>query len=58
MVRVCGWCNRFDAAGEWVELEDALPRLRLLEYPDARMLTHGICEACLTRMTGALEAVG
>jgi len=54
MIRVCGWCSRFDAEGEWMELEDALPRLRLLEYPDTRMLTHGICDACLEWMTGAL----
>lgn len=57
VVRVCGWCNRFDADGEWVEVEDALPRLRLLEYPDARMLTHGICDDCLTTMTAELAAV-
>lgn len=57
-VRICSWCNRFHAAGEWMEVEEALPRLRLLEYPDVRMLTHGICEDCLEKMTGELAAIG
>lgn len=57
LIRVCGWCNRLDAAGEWVEVEEALPRLRLLEYPDGRMLTHGICEDCLVKMTAELVAM-
>jgi len=40
--------------------EDAreLPHLRVLEYPDVRMLTHGICEDCLVKMTGELAAIG
>lgn len=58
MLRMCGWCNRMDADGEWLEVEVALPRLRLLEYPDVRMLTHGICETCLVKMTEELAAVG
>ncbi len=57
-IRVCGWCNRFDVAGAWLEMEDALPRLQLMEYPDARMMTHGICEDCLEQMTGALASEG
>lgn len=50
LVRVCGWCNRFFADGEWREMEDAFPRLKLLEYPEQQMLTHGMCEGCYERM--------
>lgn len=60
-VRVCGWCNRFFADGEWREMEDAFPRLRLLEYPEQQQLTHGMCESCYERMVGELtesEGVG
>ena len=39
-------------------VEEALPQLRLLEYPDVRLLTHGICEDCLEKMTGELAAIG
>jgi hypothetical protein len=56
VVRVCGWCNRFYAGGEWRELEDAFPRLRLLEYPEQHLLTHGMCEGCYDRMVGELSA--
>ena len=58
LLRVCGWCNRVDAHGEWVELEVALVRLRLMEYPEARMMTHGICGACSEKMLRELELVG
>lgn len=50
LLRVCGWCNRVDVHGEWMELEDAVPRLKLMEFPEARMITHGICESCLKTM--------
>jgi hypothetical protein len=56
LVRVCGWCNRFFADGEWREMEEAFPRLRLLEYPEQQQLTHGMCERCFERMVGELVA--
>lgn len=52
--RACGWCNRLDVEGEWLEIEEALPRLRLLERPSAP-LTHGICEECLARVLESLK---
>jgi hypothetical protein len=57
MIRMCGWCNRIDVAGEWLEVEQAMPRLPLMEYPAQSMLTHGICEVCLARMTAEVEAL-
>ncbi len=56
LVRVCGWCNRFYADGAWREMEEAFPRLRLLEHPERQMLTHGMCEQCFERMVGDLSA--
>lgn len=53
--RACGWCNRLDVEGTWMEIEDALPRLRLLERASPPAVTHGICEDCLARMTDELE---
>lgn len=55
LLRVCGWCNRVDAHGEWMELEHAVPRLRLMEFPEARMITHGMCEQCAEQMMGEIE---
>lgn len=53
--RVCGWCNRLDVNGTWMEIEEALPRLQLLERPSAPTLTHGMCEDCVARMMTDLE---
>lgn len=53
--RVCGWCNRLDVDGRWMEIEDAVPRLRLMEQSAAPMLTHGMCEDCVARMMTELE---
>ena len=58
LLRVCGWCNRVDAHGEWVELEVALVRLRLMEYPETQMITHGMCGECPAKMMRELEVVG
>ena len=46
LLRVCSWCCRIDAGGEWVEVEEAITRLQLLEQPLLPMITHGICESC------------
>ncbi len=55
MQRVCGWCNRFDVAGAWMEIEEALPQLRLMEHPNPPKVTHGICESCFEKMTTELR---
>lgn len=52
---MCGWCNRVDAGGAWVEIEEALPRLRLLEYATPPKVTHGMCEGCLETMKAQLR---
>jgi hypothetical protein len=43
---MCGWCDRFEVDGEWVEVEEAARRLRLFERPELPALTHGICPDC------------
>jgi hypothetical protein len=43
---MCGWCDRFEVDGEWVEVEEAARRLALFERPELPALTHGICPDC------------
>lgn len=54
-VRVCAWCQRV-AVGpeEWLEVEDAVNRLGLLQAESLPALTHGMCQACGTRITQIL----
>lgn len=54
--RACGWCNRLEVDGEWMEVEDAMQRLRLLEHAAPPTVTHGMCEDCLARMLAELDA--
>ena len=43
-IRCCSWCKRFDVGG-WVEVEEAVERLGLLEQ-DTRPVTHAMCAEC------------
>jgi hypothetical protein len=55
--RMCGWCNRLDVGGAWMEIEEALPRLRMMERESPPMITHGICESCLETMEAELAGM-
>jgi hypothetical protein len=46
MLEICGWCDRFEVDGEWVEVEEAAKRLELFNKPELPALSHGICPDC------------
>jgi len=43
---MCGWCDRFEVDGEWVEVEEAARRLELFNRPELPALSHSICPDC------------
>jgi hypothetical protein len=43
---MCGWCDRFEVDGEWVEVEEAARRLELFDRPELPALSHGVCPNC------------
>jgi hypothetical protein len=43
---MCGWCDRFEVDGEWVEVEEAARRLDLFNRSELPALDHGICPDC------------
>lgn len=45
-VEMCGWCDRFEVEGEWVEVEEAARLLDLFNRDRLPALSHGICPAC------------
>jgi hypothetical protein len=53
-VRICGWCKRFPIDLEWLEAEDAVPRLGLMSGGMTPLLTHGICPDCEARINDEL----
>jgi len=46
LLTMCGWCDRFEVEGEWVEVEEAVRRLDLFDRPEMPALSHGICPEC------------
>ena len=42
----CSWCRKVYVGGRWVEVEQAVEKLRLFERPELPFLSHGICPAC------------
>lgn len=53
MLEMCGWCDRFEVAGEWVEVEEAARRLGLFNRPRLPALSHGICPDCNAMLLAA-----
>ncbi|MFL5900640.1 MAG: hypothetical protein ACJ75S_05520 [Solirubrobacterales bacterium] len=50
---MCGWCDRFEVDGEWVEVEEAARRLELFNRPKLPALSHGICPDCSEMLLAA-----
>jgi hypothetical protein len=46
MLKMCGWCDRFEVDGEWVEVEEAARRLELFNRSELPALSHGVCPDC------------
>jgi hypothetical protein len=46
MLEMCGWCDRFEVEGEWLEIEEAADRLELFLRPELPQVSHGICPDC------------
>lgn len=55
-LKMCSWCNKFyvNSIG-YVELEDAIKLLRLMEHDILPKITHGICQNCLTKLVEEVE---
>jgi hypothetical protein len=45
-LEMCGWCDRFEVDGEWLEVEEAARRLDLFRRSELPALSHGICPDC------------
>jgi hypothetical protein len=46
VLTMCGWCDRFEVEGEWVEVEEAAKRLGLFNRSQLPALSHSICPDC------------
>jgi hypothetical protein len=55
-ILMCGWCKRVPLpTGGWVEIEDAVPVLAVLDRVPPPAITHGMCPACYDRISSQLD---
>jgi hypothetical protein len=57
LLRLCAWCYRAERGGTWRGIEQVVADERLLEQPVVPLVTHGICDACLSDAAAELETV-
>ncbi|MDQ1255884.1 MAG: hypothetical protein QG656_478 [Candidatus Hydrogenedentes bacterium] len=43
---VCGWCKKVRHENDWIEIDEAVRVIGLLERAVMPSISHGICEAC------------
>ncbi len=55
LIVTCSWCKRFKTAAGWLEVEEAISTMRLLESAVLPMISHGMCADCEGKMRSALE---
>jgi hypothetical protein len=56
LIRMCSWCKRIPlATGEWVEVEEAMQVLDILDAVPLPAISHGMCPACFRSVSDALE---
>ena len=56
VLRMCGWCKRIpEPSGRWMEIEAAMPLLRLFEHTALPATSHVMCEECHRVMVGAAD---
>jgi hypothetical protein len=56
LLTICGWCMRVPVGtGAWLEIEDAIPALRLFEASALPQLSHGMCPVCYDTMMTTLD---
>ncbi|HEX7058531.1 MAG TPA: hypothetical protein VF176_01625 [Solirubrobacterales bacterium] len=53
MLQMCGWCDRFEVEGKWVEVEEAVTRLELFRRSELPQISHGICTDCSEKLIAA-----
>lgn len=54
LVHVCSWCRNVRVGADWVGSEEGMRRLGSVSRAE-RHLSHGICPACLERVTSSLD---
>lgn len=54
-LRMCSWCKRIPDGNDWIEIEEAVAKMRLFEADSLPMISHGMCEQCELKMHRSLD---
>lgn len=58
-VRICSMCRSLEVAeGEWMEIQQALTKTRLLYHAAPPSLTHGLCPTCFSAALSEVRLAG
>ncbi len=52
LLSMCSWCKQVLAEQSWVEVEEAVTRLRLFTEETLPRISHGICPSCSEHLHG------
>lgn len=55
IVYLCAWCNRIKIQDAFVEIDDAVNKLKLLEHNYLPEFSHCICNECQTKLLKELD---
>lgn len=56
LVKMCSWCKRVESGEvEWLEVEDAIQKLRLFDEEKLPQISHGVCPSCATSLLNGSE---
>jgi hypothetical protein len=50
LLRMCAWCKKIYVGCSWLEIEEAIGRMRLFDHVAMPTITHGICDRCFQMM--------
>ena len=56
LIRICSMCKKVFVDDEWVEIEEALIRMKLFEQERLPRLTHGLCNSCYVAAISELQS--
>ncbi|NMC67331.1 MAG: hypothetical protein GYA61_03800 [Spirochaetales bacterium] len=52
---LCAWCNRIKVGDNFIEIDDAVNKLKMLEYNYLPKFSHCMCEECKEKLLNEME---
>lgn len=53
--RMCAWCDKIFYNDQYIELDDAINKMKIFEHNFLPLFTHGICNDCQKKLLEEIE---